>query len=251
MDSKLQKNTLTSLPQSKKSWTDEQWQSYVGVGAKRAFEGIIEYARRLCKFRDEAESCRGGSNFSAEAERVFGLKKEESSMLVTIGDNAGELFAHANSLANPSKRLMYELVSIDQPVEVTLAEIEKPTVAAVQAYKRRLAAPATARSNAATPAPAPAPTPSTEASTGASDGPRLRELIDKAKAEESGVYLGEASPVVSPADAMNVLGIHPLTKETLKIVARGLQQKYHPDKGGDPKEYEDIIQAITVLEKVT
>lgn len=49
-------------------------------------------------------------------------------------------------------------------------------------------------------------------------------------------------------EALEGLGIDPLTEETLLIIFKGYAQKHHPDKGGDVEKFQQIKQWVEILE---
>lgn len=50
-------------------------------------------------------------------------------------------------------------------------------------------------------------------------------------------------------EALEGLGIDPLTEETLLIIFKGYAQKHHPDKGGDSEKFQQIKQWVEILEE--
>lgn len=43
--------------------------------------------------------------------------------------------------------------------------------------------------------------------------------------------------------AKNIIGLDPLTLETLEIICRALKHKHHPDKGGNPDQFKLVCKA--------
>lgn len=81
----------------------------------------------------------------------------------------------------------------------------------------------------------------------------LRMFLDILRLSAKALWEHNANParqMLERQQALNVLGLPPnATRQQIKRRYRVLAKKYHPDRGGDPRQMQRIIAAYEVLMK--